>query len=119
MAGKIWQPTRRDAKDLERFIRKGTVVYTISETAKKYVATALYEPEYYVPHEFTHRAPFTGHWMTGHKSAWGLLSTEGAVYELQPKGMRRVGDPGPSCLDEFDLAQIRSSGRGQGWRSVI
>ncbi|MFF2383732.1 hypothetical protein [Streptomyces sp. NPDC058108] len=112
MAGRKWEPTKQDAKKLNAFIKAGTTVYTITDNVK----SELYDPHCYVAHTFTHRAPFTGHWMAGHKSAWGLLSTEGTVYENQPSGMRRVGDPGPSCLDEFDLAQIRRAGSGMGWR---
>lgn len=111
MTGQKWEPTKRDAKRLNDFIRKGTTVYTITDNVK----SELYDPHCYVPHTFTHRAPFTGNWLAGHLSAQQLLAQEGTVYEHQPSGMRRVGDPGPSCLDEFDLAQIRGAGRSMGW----
>ncbi|QTD96993.1 hypothetical protein [Streptomyces cyanogenus] len=92
MAGRSWEPTKKGAKDLNRFIRKGTTVYTIRKTAKN---IAPYEAdELYAAHTFDWRSPITGNWMTGHLSAEGLLAQEGTVYERKPE-MREIGSPGP------------------------
>ncbi|MGW5636454.1 hypothetical protein [Streptomyces sp. NPDC003832] len=93
MSGKTWEPTRRGIRDLNRHIRKGTVVYTVSKQARH--MAPWNDAELWSAHEFTWRSPITGHWMTGHKSAEGLLQTEGTVYEQPPRGMRPLAGPGP------------------------
>lgn len=89
---KSWQPGKRGARDLSRYISqhgKGTVVYTVSQQA---TSMAPWEdPELYSERVFDWRHPLTGHWMTGHKSVEGLLNTEGTVYEKPPRGMRALG----------------------------
>lgn len=90
---RTWEPGRKGARDLNRFIRKGTVVYTVRKIATH---MAPYEdPERYHEHVFDWQSPITGHWMTGHLSAEGLLLQEGKVYEQPPRGMRNAADPAP------------------------
>ena len=90
---KTWEPTRRGIRDLNRHVRKGTVVYTVRNVAKN---IAPYEDDQlYAAHEFTWRSPVTGHWMTGHLSAEGLLLQEGKVYDAPPRGVRNLADPAP------------------------
>ncbi|MGW0577730.1 hypothetical protein ACWD25_17550 [Streptomyces sp. NPDC002920] len=97
---KIWKATRRDIRDLERHVRKGTVVYTVRENQNKLPggATMPWLGQYsYAAHEFTWRSPITGNWMSGHLSIEALFtqSVDGEVYERPPAGMREIGDPGP------------------------
>ncbi|MEV0220865.1 hypothetical protein [Streptomyces sp. NPDC050704] len=121
MSGKTWEPTKRGARDLERHIRKGTVVYTVSEIARN---LAPYEDsQLYDAHTFTHRSPITGHWMTGHLSVQGLMGQSGTVYEKPPVGMRGMADPPrqvgaplgdnyEGILDEAELAALAKLQRG-------
>lgn len=93
MAGKTWEPTKRGARDLNKHIRKGTVVYTVADQATN---LAPYEDaQLYTEHVFTWCSPVTGHWMTGHLSAQGLLAQSGTVYERPPGGMRNLAAPAP------------------------
>lgn len=90
---RTWEPGRKGARDLNRYIRKGTTVYTVRKIATH---MAPYEdPERYHAHTFDWRSPATGNWMTGHLSAEGLLLQEGKVYEQPPRGMRNAADPAP------------------------
>ena len=90
---RTWEPGRRGARDLNRYIRKGTTVYTVREIATH---MAPYEdPKRYHAHTFDWQSPITGHWMTGHLSAEGLLLQEGTVYADPPRGMRNAADPAP------------------------
>ncbi|MFG2352602.1 hypothetical protein [Streptomyces sp. NPDC048521] len=92
MAGRTWEPTKRGAKDLNRFIRKGTTVYTINEMATR---VARYEDSHtYTAHTFDRQSRITGEWMTGHLSVSGLLGQCGTVYEQPPAGMRDLATPG-------------------------
>ncbi len=121
MSGKNWEPTRRGARDLERYVRKGTVVYTVSEIARN---LAPYEDsELYNAHKFTHRSPVTGRWMTGHLTARTLLAQSGTVYEKPPVSMRGMADPpsqvaGPlgdnyeGILDDAELEALAKMQRG-------
>lgn len=116
MAGQKFEPGRRGAKQLVRHLDqhgKGTVVYTVA-TARNW---GIGEERTYTEHVFDWRAPFTGHWMTGHKSAEGLLATEGAVYTHPPRGVRNGADPAPQVAGPgghgehfgvLDEAEIRS-----------
>lgn len=93
MAGKTWEPSKKGARELERHIRKGTVVYTLSDISSR---LAPYEdPHLYNAHEFTRRSPVTGKWMTGHITAQTLLAQEGTVYEKPPAGIRGMHQPAP------------------------
>ncbi|MFE9736118.1 hypothetical protein ACFYO9_37330 [Streptomyces sp. NPDC005863] len=93
MAGKTWEPTKRGARDLNKHIRKGTVVYTVADVATN---LAPYEDgQLYTAHTFTHRSPVTGNWMTGHLTAQSLLAQSGTVYEQPPSGLRNVTAPTP------------------------
>jgi len=93
MAGRTFEPTRKGARDLNRHIRKGTVVYTLRNIAQN---VAPYEDsQLYSAHVFDWRSPITGHWMTGHLSAEGLLGQEGTVYEQPPARVRNIAGPGP------------------------
>lgn len=90
---KTWQPGRKGARDLNRHISKGTTVYTVRKIATN---LAPYEdPERYHAHTFDWFNRLTGHWMTGHLSAEGLLLQEGTVYAEPPRGMRNAADPAP------------------------
>ena len=89
---KSWQPGKRGARDLERWIRKGATVYTVSKQALN--AAPWEDAKMYRAHTFDGRSPITGHWMTDHMSAEGLLNTHGTVYEQPPRGMRELGSPG-------------------------
>lgn len=90
---RTWEPGRKGARDLNRYIRKGTTVYTVRKIATH---MAPYEdPERYHAHTFDWFNRLTGHWMTGHLSAEGLLLQEGKVYAEPPRGMRNAADPAP------------------------
>jgi len=90
---KTWKNTRRDIRDLNSRISKGTVVYTVRNVAAH---IAPYEDSrLYSAHTFTHRSPVTGNWMTGHMSVAGLLAQEGTIWETPPRGMRDIAGPGP------------------------
>lgn len=90
---KTWEPTKKGIRDLNRHVRKGTVVYTVSEVARN---VAPYEDSHlYVRHVFDWRSPITGSYMTGHLSVAGLLSHYGTVYEQPPTGVRNIADPAP------------------------
>ncbi|MEV7975407.1 hypothetical protein [Streptomyces sp. NPDC086519] len=92
MSGKTWEPTKKGARDLNNFIRKGTTVYTKRTMAK---LSPVPRPEqHYAAHTFDWRSPITGHWMTGHLSAAQLLAQEGTVYENQPD-LYEIGYDGP------------------------
>jgi hypothetical protein len=93
MAGRTWEPTKKGARDLDRWLSKGKTVYTLRNVARN---IAPYEDsQLYSAHTFTWRSPVTGHWMTGHLSAAGLLAQEGTVYEQPPKGVRNIASPAP------------------------
>lgn len=92
MAGRSWEPTKRGAKDLNRWLSKGKTVYTIRNVAQN---IARYEDaQLYSAHTFDRQSRITGEWMTGHLSASGLLAQEGTVYEKPPAGMRNIDTPG-------------------------
>lgn len=92
MVGRIWKSTKRDAKDLNRWLRKGVTVYTVRNVAQN---LAPYEDsQLYAAHTFDRRSPITGEWMTSHLSASGLLAQEGTVYEQPPVGVRNIATPG-------------------------
>jgi len=114
MAGRSWEPTKKGARDLDRWLSKGKTVYTLRNVAR---SIAPYEDsQLYSAHTFTWRSPLTGHWMTGHLSAAGLLAQEGTVYEQPPKGVRNLADPAPQVagplpkgyVGHLDEAEIRS-----------
>ncbi|MFL4904840.1 hypothetical protein ACJ6WF_17035 [Streptomyces sp. MMS24-I2-30] len=96
MPGRSWEPTKRGAKDLNRWLSKGKTVYTIRETAIK-LSSVPRPPHVYAAHTFDRQSRFTGEWMTSHLSASGLLAQEGTVYEQPPAGVPEIGDPGPDC----------------------
>jgi hypothetical protein len=102
MPGQRWEPTRRGAKALNRWLTenhrngKSMTVYTVREISTK-ISPVPRPPYVYHEHEFTSRSSFTAEWMTSHMSASGLLAQEGIVYEFPPPGVPEVGDPGPSC----------------------
>lgn len=89
---KTWQPGRSGARDLNRWIREGVTVYTVSRQALNMAPWE--DAKMWTAHTFDWRSPITGHWMTGHLSAEGLLAQEGTVYEQPPRGMRELGSPG-------------------------
>jgi hypothetical protein len=92
MAGKTWEPTKRGAKDLNRWLSKGKTVYTVRDVAQN---RAPYEDaQLYSAHTFDRQSRITGEWMTGHLSASGLLAQEGTVFEQPPAGMRDIATPG-------------------------
>lgn len=94
MPGKTFEPSKRGVRQLTQYLNrhgKGTVVYTVA-TCRDW---GIGEERLYTAHTFDRRAPLTGHWMTGHKSVEGLLSTEGTVYEQPPRGVRNAADPSP------------------------
>lgn len=92
MTGRIWEPTRRGAKDLNRWLSRGKTVYTINNMATN---LAPYEDsQTYSAHTFDRRSGFSGEWMTGHLSVSGLLGQCGRVYENPPAGMRDIATPG-------------------------
>ena len=98
MAGQRWEPTKRGAKELNRWLSqsKTKTVYTVREIDTK-TSPVPRPPHVYVAHTFDSRSRFTGEWMTSHLSASGLLGQEGIVYEQPPAGMPEIGDPGPGC----------------------
>jgi len=113
MAGRTWEPTKKGAKELDRWLSKGKTVYTllnVAQSVRKYEDAQLYSA-----HTFDRRSPITGHWMTGHLSAAGLLAQEGTVYEHPPAGVRNVATPGPQVgaplgdnyMGHLDEAEIR------------
>jgi hypothetical protein len=92
MAGRTWEPTRKGAKELNRWLSKGKTVYTINNMATN---LAPYEDaQTYSTWTFDRRSLITGEWMTGHLSVSGLLSHCGPVYEQPPAGMRDIATPG-------------------------
>ena len=92
MAGRSWQPTKKGAKDLNRWLSKGKTVYTLHNVAQN---IAPYEDaQLYSAHTFDRRSSFSGEWMTGHLSVSGLLGQEGTVYEKPPAGVRDIATPG-------------------------
>ncbi|MEU6365745.1 hypothetical protein ABZ876_08310 [Streptomyces sp. NPDC046931] len=92
MAGRSWEPTRKGAKELNRWLTKGATVYTINNMATN---LAPYEDaQTYSAHTFDRRSMISGEWMTGHLSASGLLGQCGTVYERPPAGMRDIATPG-------------------------
>jgi hypothetical protein len=96
MAGRRWEPTKKGAKDLNRWLSKGKTVYTVRENATK--STRVPMPLHsYAAHTFNERSSWTGEWMTGHLSVSGLMAQEGIVYEQPPAGVPEIGDPGPGC----------------------
>lgn len=114
MAGRTWQPGKRGAKDLNRWLSKGKTVYTLRSVARN---IAPYEdPQLYSAHTFDRRSMVTGEWMTGHLSASGLLAQEGTVYEKPPAGVRNIAAPAPQVagplpkgyVGHLDEAEIRS-----------
>jgi hypothetical protein len=92
MAGRTWQPTRRGAKDLNRWLSKGKTVYTLRKVAERF--QTYEDAQLYAAHTFDRRSSFTGEWMTSHLSASGLLAQEGTVYEQPPAGTRDIATPG-------------------------
>lgn len=105
MAGRVWEPGKKGARDLNRYIRKGTTVYTVRKIATNLVPYE--DPERYHAHTFDWRSPITGHWMTGHLSAEGLLLQEGKVYEKPPRGMRDAADPAPQVAGPLGKGEYR------------
>jgi hypothetical protein len=92
MAGRSWEPTKKGAKELNRWLSKGATVYTINNMATN---LAPYEDaQTYSAHTFDRRSMITGQWMTGHLSVEGLLGQYGTVYEQPPAGMRDIATPG-------------------------
>jgi hypothetical protein len=92
MAGRSWEPTKRGAKDLNRWLSKGKTVYTVRDVAQN---RAPYEDaQLYSAHTFDRQSRITGEWMTGHLSVSGLMGQEGTVYEQPPAGMRDIATPG-------------------------
>lgn len=131
MAGRTWEPTRKGARDLNRWLSKGTTVYTISAQATN---RAPYEdPHTFNARTFERRSPITGEWMTGHLSVSGLLAQEGTVYEQPPAGIRETGSPGrqygpplgdnyKGVLDEDEIRGLEKQAGGprkrlRGWLS--
>lgn len=94
MSGKVFEPTKRGAKQLTDYIKrngKDTTVYTIM-TCKDW---GLGSERLYNEHTFDNRQPITGIWQAGHLSPAGLLAGFGTVYTEPPRKMRRLGDPAP------------------------
>jgi hypothetical protein len=92
MAGRTWEPTRKGAKDLNRWLSKGKTVYTLRNIADAY--QSYEDAQLYAAHTFDRQSWITGEWMTGHLSASGLLAQEGTVYENPPAGVRNIATPG-------------------------
>ena len=116
MAGRSWEPTKKGAKELNRFVRKGTTVYTIRKIAKN--ISPWEDDAMFAAHTFDWRSPITGNWMTGHLSAEGLLAQEGTVYETKPN-MREIGDPGPQVAgptSQSVLDRLRGGDRAKAGR---
>ncbi|MFF9624261.1 hypothetical protein [Streptomyces griseosporeus] len=93
MAGRTWEPTKRGAKDLNRWLSKGKTVYTLRNIADAY--QGYEDAQLYAAHTFDRKSRLTGEWMTSHLSASGLLAQEGKVYENPPAGVRNIADPVP------------------------
>lgn len=116
---KTWEPTKRGVRDLNRHIRKGTTVYTVANIATN--MSPYEDSRLYREHTFDWRSPITGHWMTGHMSAEGLLATHGTVYEQPPSRMRPLAGPGPQVAGPvpegyFDVPLDEAELRGLGKR---
>ncbi|MGW1134580.1 hypothetical protein [Streptomyces griseoluteus] len=92
MAGKTWEPTKRGARDLNRWLRKGATVYTINNMATNLAPWE--DAQTYSAHTFTRQSRLTGEWMTEHLSVSGLLGQCGTVYEKPPTGLRDLATPG-------------------------
>lgn len=92
MAGKTWQPSRKGIRDLNRHIRKGMTLYTVSQQALN--AAPWEDAQMWTAHTFDRQSRITGEWMTGHLSVSGLMGQCGTVYEQPPRSMREVGSPG-------------------------
>ncbi|MEU8642277.1 hypothetical protein AB0C91_10200 [Streptomyces sp. NPDC048674] len=116
MSGRTWEPTRKGAKDLNRWLRKGKTVYTLRNVSGKF--TRYEDAQLYVAHTFDRRSMFTAEWMTGHLSASGLLAQEGTVYELPPENVRNIATPGrqyaaptgKQALDRLTASERRKAG---------
>lgn len=113
MSGRTWEPGRKGAKELNRWLSKGATVYTLRNTA---LNIAPYEDaQLYASHTFDRRSLITGEWMTGHLSASGLLAQEGTVYE-QPPARREIGTPGPQVAaptEQQVLDKLRAGDRAK------
>ena len=92
MAGRSWQPTKKDAKDLNRVARKGMTLYTINEMATN--LGPFEDSHTYNAHRIDGRSRWTGEWMIGHLSISGFLAQYGTAYEQPPAGMRDIATPG-------------------------
>lgn len=108
MSGRIWEPTKRGAKDLNRWLSKGKTVYTLRNVADAY--QTYEDAQLYSAHTFDRQSRLTGEWMTGHLSASGLLAQEGKVYEKPPVGVRNIATPGrqyaaPTSQQALDRAR--------------
>jgi len=92
MAGRSWEPTKRGAKDLNRWLSKGKTFYTINKMATN---LAPYEDSHtYTTHTVDGKSWITGEWMVGHLSISGVLGQYGTAYEQPPAGMRDIATPG-------------------------
>lgn len=118
MAGKTWEPTKRGARDLNRWLSTGVTVYTVNHHATN--LGAYEDSRTYSAHTFDRRSGVTGNWMTGHLSAQGLLAQSGTVYEQPPRGLRHIADPAPQVAGplgngdytaHLDEAEIRGLGK--------
>lgn len=91
-----WQPGKKGARDLNRYITanggEGVTVYTASKQALR--AAPWEDAKMWSARTVDGRSRITGEWMTGHLSISGLLAQEGTVYEQPPRSMRELGSPG-------------------------
>lgn len=100
MAGRTWEPTKKGARELNRWLSKGKTVYTINTMATN---LAPYEDSHtYSAHTFDRRSMITGQWMTSHLSVEGLMGQCGTVYEEPPAGMRDIATPGRQVAGPTD-----------------
>lgn len=89
---KTWKPSE-DSK-FARELKLNTPYYVVADIATN--LAPFEDAQMYSEYVFTSRAPFTGTPMTdGGETAKNLCRTRGPVYDSKPRGLRRLGSPGP------------------------
>ncbi|HTE56997.1 MAG TPA: hypothetical protein VK698_39360 [Kofleriaceae bacterium] len=89
----IYERSKRGAKQLERDVRIGTVLYTVVDVAQNYAPWE--DAQLYSRCVVTFRSRVTGNLMiSGSMSVIGLALREGPVYTEKPKGLRNLAKPG-------------------------
>ncbi|MGW1134408.1 hypothetical protein [Streptomyces griseoluteus] len=114
MAGRSWEPTKKGAKELNRWLSKGKTVYTINNMATNLCPWE--DAQTYSAHTFDRQSKLSGEWMTEHWSVTMLLSHCGTVYEKPPTGLRDLATPGRQVAaptSQQVLDRLRRGGRAK------